>query len=74
MAWERVGASYNSFGDAGVAVETSNVTAFTLEMGPGGCPFDLARKPMVTVDGQKIEASQPNSDRSWSAAWCGESA
>ena len=42
-----------------------NVTAFTLEMGPGGCPLDLARKPVVAIDGQKLSAPGPMSDRSW---------
>ena len=37
-------------GDASVAVETSNVTGFTLEMGPGGYAFDLARKPVFLHD------------------------
>ncbi|SPF50133.1 conserved exported hypothetical protein [Candidatus Sulfopaludibacter sp. SbA4] len=54
-------------GDSAVNVDTQNVTAFTLEMGSGGCPLDLARKPVVTIDGQKITAPGPMSDRSWSA-------
>jgi hypothetical protein len=54
-------------GNGAVEVETSNVTAFSLEMGPGGCPLDLSRKVTVAIDGQKLTAPGPMSDRSWSA-------
>jgi hypothetical protein len=68
--WERARvnaaiAGDGSAEDSSVDVETSNVTAFTLEMGSGGCPLDLARKPVVSIDGQKITARGPMSDRSW---------
>jgi len=36
-------------------------------MGSGGCPLDLTRKPVVTIDGQKVTAPGPMSDRSWTA-------
>ncbi|MCU1234971.1 MAG: hypothetical protein JWP63_2938 [Candidatus Solibacter sp.] len=39
-------------GDSVITIATANVNAFTLEMGPGGCPLDAARQPVVTVDGQ----------------------
>jgi hypothetical protein len=48
-----------------VAVKTENVSAFTLAFGPGGCPLDPAAKPVVTIDGQKVSAPGPMSDRSW---------
>ena len=38
-----------------------------MEMGPGGCPLDVMTKPTVVVDGQKLIASSPASDRSWEA-------
>ncbi len=63
--WERARLNANIAGDNAVDVETSNVAAFTLDMGSGGCPLDLARKAMVTIDGQKIAAPGPMSDRSW---------
>ncbi len=34
---------------------------------PGGYPIDLAGKPVVTIDGQKVTAPAPMSDRSWKA-------
>ncbi|MEO6724740.1 MAG: prolyl oligopeptidase family serine peptidase [Blastocatellia bacterium] len=55
----------NDRDDSGVKVETANVTAFTIEMGPGGCPLDAMRKPVVTIDGQKLTVAGPMSDRSW---------
>jgi pimeloyl-ACP methyl ester carboxylesterase len=65
--WERARLNAEITGDASVAVEASNVVAFSLEMGPGGCPLDPARKPVVTIDGQKLQAPAPMSDRSWVA-------
>jgi len=65
--WERARLDAEIAGESAVNVDTVNVTAFTLEMGSGGCPLDLARKPVVTIDGQKVTAPGPMSDRSWSA-------
>jgi predicted peptidase len=65
--WERARLDAEIAGDSAVTVSTSNVTAFTLEMGPGGCRLDLSRQPAVTIDGQKLTAPAPGSDRSWQA-------
>lgn len=65
--WERARLNADIAGGNSVNVTTANVTAFTLEMGPGGCPLDVARKPEVTIDGQKLIAPVPGSDRSWVA-------
>ncbi len=64
--WERARVDAE-IGDDGVHVQTANVTAFTLDMGPGGYPLDLTRKPAVSIDGQKLTAAGPMSDRSWTA-------
>ncbi len=63
--WERARLDAEIAGDSAVTVTTSNVTAFSLEMGPGGCPLDLSRQPAVIIDGQKLAAPVPGSDRSW---------
>ncbi len=65
--WERARLDAEIAGDSAVNVTTSNVTAFSLDMGPGGCPLDLSRQPSVTIDGQKLAAPVPGSDRSWLA-------
>jgi hypothetical protein len=65
--WERARLNAAISGDSAVAVETANVTAFSLEMGSGGCPLDLARKVTVAIDGQKVTGPGPMSDRSWRA-------
>jgi pimeloyl-ACP methyl ester carboxylesterase len=65
--WDRARLNAEIVGDSSVRVETSNVTAFTLEMGPGGCPFDLSARPIVSIDGQQVTAPAPLSDRSWTA-------
>lgn len=63
--WERARVDAEIASDTTVAVQTANVNAFTLEMGPGGAPLDLASRPAVTIDGQKLTAPGPKSDRSW---------
>ena len=65
--WERARLDAEITGETSVNVATSNVNAFTLEMGSGGCPLDLAKQPVVTIDGQKVTALGPMSDRSWVA-------
>ncbi|MFN7928652.1 MAG: prolyl oligopeptidase family serine peptidase [Blastocatellia bacterium] len=49
--------------DAAVTVKTENVSALTLEMPAGLCPF--TNKPSVLIDGQRLVASAVQSDRSW---------
>jgi len=65
--WERARLDAEISGDAAACLATSNVTAFTLDMGPGACPLDPARPPAVTIDGQNLTAPLPGSDRSWQA-------
>jgi dienelactone hydrolase len=65
--WERARLDSEVLNDHSVAVQSSNVTAFTLAMGPGGCPLEVSRKPTVTIDGQPVTAPSPVSDRSWTA-------
>ncbi len=46
-------------------ISTSNVTALTLQCGPGEYPLDpLAALPLL-IDGQSVVAPPPESDRSW---------
>jgi hypothetical protein len=65
--WERARLNAGIAGDSAVNVETANVAAFTLEMGSGGCPLDPAHEVTVAIDGQKVTATGPMSDRSWTA-------
>jgi hypothetical protein len=63
--WARARVNAEISGDSAINLETSNVTALTLDMGPGGCPLDPGRKPVVAIDGQKLSVPGPMSDRSW---------
>jgi len=63
--WERARLNAEIAGDAAVNVDTANIAAFSIEMPSGGCPLDPARKPVVTIDGQKVTTPGPFSDRSW---------
>lgn len=65
--WERARLDAEIVDDRTVKVGAQNVAAFTLEMGPGACVLDNTRQPDVVIDGQKVAAARPWSDRSWSA-------
>jgi dienelactone hydrolase len=65
--WDRARVNAEIEGDRAVKVETSNVTAFTLAMGPGGAPLDPAGRTTVAIDGQKVTVDGPASDLSWTA-------
>src|SRR5258708_14695273 len=53
--------------DNTVKVATRNVSALTLSMAPGLCPLDNARPVKVAIDGARLPAPRPLSDRSWEA-------
>jgi predicted peptidase len=63
--WERTRLNAEIEGNSIVKIETVNVSAFTLEMGAGGCPLNIASKATVNIDGQKLAVNGPLSDRSW---------
>ncbi len=65
--WDRARLNADVVDDHTVQVATANISAFSFEMGPGGCPLDVATQPSVIVDGQKLVAPSPESDRSWEA-------
>jgi hypothetical protein len=65
--WERARLDAEIADDHTVRATTANVTAFSLVMGPGGCPLDNTRPPAVVIDGQEVAAAVPMSDRSWTA-------
>lgn len=52
-----------------VTIFTTNVSALTLAVPPGACPFEVTATPTVEIDGQTIAARRPASDRSWEVAF-----
>lgn len=63
--WERARVDAEVDGDTGIMLATSNVAAFSLEFGSGGCPLNPANKVTVVIDGEKLSVKGPMSDRSW---------
>jgi predicted peptidase len=63
--WERARLDADLAGDHGVEIKTTNIDAFTIEMGPGGCTLAPGKNVFVTIDGQKLMPPGPMSDRSW---------
>lgn len=65
--WERARLDAEIVDDNNVDVKTSGVSAFTLDIGSGGSTLNVGRKANVTINGQKIAATAPMTDRSWTA-------
>ena len=65
--WERARVDAEIRDDNSVQATTKNVSALSFRMGAGGAPLDVTRKPVVTIDGQKVTAAAVMSDRSWHA-------
>ncbi|WP_435020248.1 prolyl oligopeptidase family serine peptidase [Tundrisphaera sp. TA3] len=63
--WAKATVRARIAGEARVEVATGNVTALTLDMAPGLCPFDLTASPEVKIDGTAVAAPRAKSDRSW---------
>ena len=65
--WERARLNAEITADNAVHVDTANVAAFSIDMGPAGSPLDPASNAVVVIDGQRLSVPGPMSDRSWSA-------
>jgi pimeloyl-ACP methyl ester carboxylesterase len=63
----RVEAELSGGPGAGPRIRTKNVSAITLSISPGLCPFDIRTTPRVEIDGLELESPRPLSDRSWVA-------
>jgi hypothetical protein len=62
--WERADVDSLLMG-SGAAVQTRNVSALTIAMGPGECPLLNPEGPTVQLDGLRLKAANVLSDRSW---------
>ncbi len=67
--WERARVDARIKDDRNVAIATSNVDAFSLHFGAGGCLLDNSVKPVVTIDAMPVTAPPPLSDRSWDVSF-----
>ncbi|MES2596991.1 MAG: prolyl oligopeptidase family serine peptidase [Verrucomicrobiota bacterium] len=63
--WERTRVHAEITGENEVTLKTQNVTAITIDMAPGHCPFSVREKPSVKIDGATLEVVRPKTDRSW---------
>jgi pimeloyl-ACP methyl ester carboxylesterase len=69
--WERARVEADLLGgkQGGPQLKTTNVSALTLLIPSGLCPFDVRKQPVVEIDGDSVPAPQPLSDRSWTASF-----
>lgn len=64
--WERARVDAELDRTAGaIKATTKNVTALSFSMPSGRYPFEVTRRTKVILDGQKLDAALPESDRSW---------
>ncbi len=64
--WERATVEAEQI-PGGVTLKTKNVTALTISIPSGYCPFDSNQPTRVVIDGQDIKGSPVLSDRSWTS-------
>ena len=62
--WEKARVNAQILDNGDIQLETSNVTAFTIDFGAGGWKHPLDRPAGVRVDGQRAGTLQPLTDRS----------
>jgi len=48
-----------------VLVDAKGVDEFSLVFAAGECPLDVTLTPVIEINGQRVEAPKPMSDRSW---------
>lgn len=65
--WEEARVDAALLPEGGVTITTKNVTALSLDMAPGICPFDPTVAPKIVLDGTSLEGAKPRSDRSWTS-------
>lgn len=64
-SWKRARVHAKITGEKEVTLQTENVTALSLDMPAGHCPFSPLEAPVVKIDGKVIPAPKPKTDRSW---------
>jgi dienelactone hydrolase len=63
--WERSDVAADIV-DGGIQVKTTGITALTLNMSAGQCPFSVGAEPSVVIDGTEITGPGVSADTSWS--------
>ncbi|MFN0104737.1 MAG: prolyl oligopeptidase family serine peptidase [Bryobacteraceae bacterium] len=63
--WEKALVEASVHNKDSLQVTTSNVSALTIDFGPGGAPVELVGKAAIAIDGQTVSVTGPASDRSW---------
>ncbi|TDU66484.1 prolyl oligopeptidase family protein [Prosthecobacter fusiformis] len=64
-SWKKARVHAKITGEKEVTLKTENVTALTLDMPAGHCPFSVLDVPVVKIDGKELSVAKPKSDRSW---------
>ncbi len=63
--WERAQIEATITDSKTVTIQTKNIHAFSINMGPGLCPLDTTQQPTVIIDGIALRPDRPLTDRSW---------
>jgi pimeloyl-ACP methyl ester carboxylesterase len=65
--WDRARVDADITDDHTITAQTRNVSGLTFNFGSGGSTFDETKKATVILDGQRLTAAGPATDRSWTA-------
>jgi pimeloyl-ACP methyl ester carboxylesterase len=65
--WQKARVDAEIVGPRSVTISAQNVTALSLDVGPGRSPFDPQLAPEIVIDGQRLVGPPVLSDRSWKA-------
>jgi len=65
--WTQARVSADILGGNTLRVGTENLSAFSVTMPSGLCPFDARENVRVVIDGIEVSAPKPGSDKSWEA-------
>lgn len=63
--WARAQVDAHWHPDGSIDLQTTNISALTLEFASGEAPFDITRPVSIQIDGKDLRGPNPKSDRSW---------
>jgi pimeloyl-ACP methyl ester carboxylesterase len=67
--WDRARVEADFLDPNLLRVKTDNVSALTISMPPGHCPFNGLERVRVLIDGQELSGTRVQSDKSWKASF-----
>ncbi len=67
--WKQARVNASIVGGNSLRIDTENVSALSVIMPSGSCPFDVRQSVPVAINGSEFAAPKPGSDRSWEVSF-----